>query len=323
MGRYLIRRTLFMLLILWIISVLTFLIFIKLPPGDPARRLAGRETSPLILSQIRHNIGLDQPILVQYGRFAEGLVPWPGLWLNPQVYYSWSNRVAVRTEIAKRFPYSAVLTIGATILWLLVGIPIGIASAVKRGRWQDRAGMLMALAGVSIPDFWLGLVLIFIFYYHLGWAPPPGIDIGSNWWTSIWEGKYNLAWITLASTSAAYYTRIVRGNLLEVLQDDYIRTARAKGLSERRVTYRHALRASLTPVVTMLGLDIAGLLGGAVIDERVFSIPGLGLYALDSLYGGDFPAVMGVTVVTAVFIVVANLIVDVLYAWLDPRVRYN
>jgi peptide/nickel transport system permease protein len=321
MGRYLIRRTLFMILVLWIISVATFYIFVKLPPGDPARRLAGKGATTETLAIVRHNVGLDQPIWVQYSRFAKGLIPLPGFFLNPQVYYSWSNRVEVKDEIIRRFPYTLVLTVGATILWLLIGIPIGILSAVKRRSAADRGAMVFALVGVSMPTFWLGLLLIFIFYYQLGWAPPSGINIGANWWDSIWQGKYILAWITLAVTSAAFYTRVVRSNMLETMSEDYIRTARAKGLPERTVTYKHALRASLTPVVTMLGLDIAVLLGGAVITEKVFSIPGLGVYALESLDLTDFPAVMGVTIVAAVFIVVANLIVDVVYAFLDPRVR--
>ncbi|MGE5227216.1 MAG: ABC transporter permease [Planctomycetaceae bacterium] len=323
MGRYLIRRSLFMILVLWIISIVTFLIFVKLPPGDPARRLAGKGATPQILAQVRHNVGLDKPIWVQYGRFAEGLIPLPGLWLNPQVYYSWSNRVEVRAEIRDRFPVTATLTLGATVLWLLIGIPIGILSAIRRRSWADRGSMLFALFGVSMPTFWLGMLLIYFFYYKLRWAPPTGINIGQSLVGAVLDGKFLLAWITLAVTSAAYYTRIVRGNMLEVMSEDYIRTARAKGLPERTVTYKHALRASLTPVVTMLGLDVATLLGGAVITERVFSLPGLGVYALDSLALTDFPAVMGVTIVAAIFIVVANLVVDIMYAALDPRVRFT
>jgi peptide/nickel transport system permease protein len=323
MGRYLIRRTLFMLLVLWIISILTFLIFVKLPPGDPARRIAGKAANPENIATIRKNLGLDKPVWVQYSKFAKGLIPLPGFWLDEKVYYSWGNQVSVKGEIAERLPVTAVLTAGAAILWLLMGIPIGIISAVKRRSFADRAGMLFALLGVSAPTFWLGLLFLYVFFYRLGWAPPSGIDIGQGLWDSIIKGKYLLAWFTLSITSAAFYTRVVRGNMLEVLSEDYIRTARAKGISERKVTYRHALRASLTPVVTMLGLDIAGLLGGAVITEKVFSLPGVGAYAIDSLNALDFPPVMGVTIMAAVFIVVANLVVDVVYAFLDPRVRFT
>jgi peptide/nickel transport system permease protein len=323
MGRYLIRRTLFGILVLWIISVLTFLIFLKLPPGDPARRLAGKGASPDTLEQVREIYGLNDSFWTQYSRFAKGLVPVPGWWLNEQVYYSWFNRVPVKQEIARTFPVTAMLTGGAVVLWLLMGIPIGILSAIRRRSWADRASMSFALFGVSMPTFWLGMLLIFVFYYKLQIAPPSGFDIGDGVWESVWKGKFILPWITLAVTSAAFYTRIVRGNMLEVLSEDYIRTARAKGLTERRVTYKHALRASLTPVVTMLGLDIAVLLGGAVITENVFNLPGIGDYALRSLENTDFPAVIGVTIFAAIFIVVANLVVDVVYAALDPRVRFT
>ncbi|MGZ4148540.1 MAG: ABC transporter permease [Actinomycetota bacterium] len=322
MGRYLIRQSLFQVLVLWIISVVTFLIFVKLPAGDPARRFAGRGAPPEIVEQVRHNLELDRPVLFQYQRFASGLIPWPGLFLNDNVYYSWVNHVSVRSKIAQTLPVTAMLTIGSVVLWLLIGIPIGILSAVRRRSLADRASMVFALFGVSIPDFWLGLLLIYVFFYKLRWAPPTGFDIGDSVWQSALKGKFLLAWITLAVTSAAYYVRIVRGNMLETLSEDFIRTARAKGLPERTVTYKHALRASLTPVITMLGLDIAGLLGGVIIIENVFSLPGLGVYALDSLNNQDFPAVMAVTIVAALFIVVANLIVDVIYAFLDPRVRY-
>jgi peptide/nickel transport system permease protein len=239
------------------------------------------------------------------------------------VYYSWSNHQPVKAEIADAIKYTGVLTLGAVILWLLMGIPIGILSALKRRTWADRASMTFALIGVSFPTFWLGYLLIYFFYYQWGIAPPTGIEHGATVWDSVMDGKFILAWITLAFTSAAFYTRVVRGNMLETLSEDYIRTARAKGLSERRVTYKHALRASITPVITMLGLDIAGLLAGAVITEQVFALPGLGAYSIRALEGQNFPPVMAVTLLAAMFIVVANLVVDVIYAALDPRVRYT
>jgi peptide/nickel transport system permease protein len=323
MGRYLIRRVLFGILVLWIISVLTFLIFVKLPPGDPARRLAGKAATPENIERIRTSLGLNEPIPVQYLKFAKGLVPLPGFWLDEDVYYSYANNVPVKDEIAERLPVTVYLAIGGVILWLLIGIPTGIVSAVKRRSFADRAAMLFALLGVSLPTFWLGMVLIFVFFYQLGIAPPTGFDVGASAWESVLDGKFILAWIALAITSAAFYARMVRGNMLEVLSEDYTRTARAKGLTERRVIYKHGLRAALTPVVTMLGLDIAFLLGGAVITEQVFALPGLGNYALESLTSTDYPGVMAVTILAAVFIVVANLVVDVVYAALDPRVRFT
>ena len=326
MGRYLVRRALFGVLVLLIISFVTFLIFMKLPPGDPARRLAGKGATPEILEQVRINFGLDQPFFTQYGRFVKGLLPWPGedaSFLDPDIYYSWSNRVEVRDEIARAFPVTLVLTAGAMILWLIIGIPIGIVSALKRRSIADRSAMTFALLGVSFPTFLLGLLMLYVFYYKLQWAPPSGFKINDNAFTAMVGGKFILAWITLAVTSAAYYTRVVRGNMLETMSEDYIRTARAKGLSENRVIYKHAMRSTLTPVVTMLGLDVAVLLGGAVITESVFNLRGLGLYALQSLELTDFPAVMAVTILAAVFIIVANLVVDIVYAFLDPRVRFT
>ena len=326
MGRYLVRRALFGILVLLIISFVTFLIFMKLPPGDPARRLAGKGATPEILEQVRINFGLDQPFFTQYGRFVKGLLPWPGedaSFLDPDIYYSWSNRVEVRDEIARAFPVTLVLTAGAMILWLIIGIPIGIVSALRRRSIADRSAMTFALLGVSFPTFLLGLLLLYVFYYKLRWAPPSGFEINDTALTAMVDGKFVLAWITLAVTSAAYYTRVVRGNMLETMSEDYIRTARAKGLSENRVIYKHAMRSTLTPVVTMLGLDVAVLLGGAVITESVFNLHGLGLYALRSLELTDFPAVMAVTILAAVFIIVANLVVDIVYAFLDPRVRFT
>lgn len=323
MGRYLIRRTLQLLFTLWVTSVLTFVIFVKLPPGDPAIRLAGKAARPELIQRIRERVGLDDPLLTQYARFATGLIPLPGLFLNEKVYYSWRNSVPVKTEIAKRFPYTAVLATGGIVLWLLMGIPAGILSAVRRGRFSERLTMVIALIGISMPGFWLAMVLIFIFYFTLGIAPPTGVEIGGDVWDTLFAGKFVLAWFALAITSAAYYARLVRGNMLETQGEDYVRTARAKGLRERKVIYGHQLRASITPVVTTLGLDIAGLLGGAVITERVFSIPGIGLYAIESLNRADFPAVMAVVIISALLVVFANLVVDVVYAVLDPRVRYQ
>jgi peptide/nickel transport system permease protein len=209
------------------------------------------------------------------------------------------------------------------VLWLLIGIPIGIVSALRPNSAVDRAGTLFALIGVSAPIFWLALVLLYLFHFTWHIAPSSGIPPGEPLLQAVLKGRFVLPWVSLAVTSAAFYSRIMRGNLMETMEEDYIRTARSKGLPERKVIYRHGLRSALTPIVTMFGLDVAGLLGGAVIVETVFQLPGLGQYAIQSLYTSDFPAVMGVTLVGALFIVVANLVVDVFYAFLDPRVRYT
>jgi len=312
-----------MMLVLFVVSLLTFLIFVKLPAGDPARRAVGRTTTPEQIEAARKAFGLDKPIYVQYGRFAKGLLPWPGLFLSEDVYYSYGNFVPVKEEIFRRLPVTITLAVGAAVLWLLLGIPIGIVSGIKRGSFWDRAGMLFALVGVSLPVFWLGQLLLYFFWFKLQVAPASGLEIDASIWSSITSGKFILPWITLSVTSAAFYARMVRGNLIETMSEDYIRTARAKGLPERRVIFRHGLRGALTPVVTMLGLDLGGLLGGAFITETLFALPGIGQLAVNSISTNDFPMVMGVTVLGALFIAFANLIVDVVYAFLDPRVRYT
>jgi peptide/nickel transport system permease protein len=323
MGRYLIRRSLFLILVLVIVSFLTFLIFFKLPPGDPARIAAGRRATPDIIARARNNLGLDRPWYVQYGRFAKGLIPWPGYFLNEQVYYSYNNFVPVKEEIFKRLPVTVALAVGASIVWVIIGLPIGIVSAIKPRSARDRAGMLFALFGVSAPVFWLGYVMLFIFWFKLSWLPGSTLPLDETLMESVLRGRFVLPWVTLSLTFAAFYARMTRSNLIETMSEDYIRTARAKGLSERRVIFKHGLRAALTPVVTMFGLDLGILLGGAVITEQVFNLPGMGHYVVDALTTNDFPAVMGVTVFAALFIIVANLVVDVAYAFLDPRVRYT
>ncbi len=323
MIRYMIRRTLFLIVVLVVVSLFTFLVFVKLPAGDPIARAVGRHPSPELVAQVRENFGLDRPLWVQYWKFASGMIPWPGLFLNEKVYFSYRNQTSVKEQILGRLPVTIALTIGASLLWLAIGIPIGIISAIRRGSLLDRAAMIFALIGVSAPIFWLGLVLLYVFHFWLGWLPTAGLPKGQSVVESVLEGYFVLPWFSLAITSAAFYSRMTRGNLIETMGEDYIRTARAKGISERRVIFRHGLRAALTPVVTMFGMDVAFLLGGAVITESVFQLPGLGQYAIVSLYAADFPAVMGVTLVGAFFIVVANFVVDILYAFLDPRVRYT
>jgi peptide/nickel transport system permease protein len=231
--------------------------------------------------------------------------------------------VPVKEEIFSRLPVTIALAVGAAVTWVLIGIPIGIISAIKRGSFMDRASMVFALIGVSAPVFWLAYLFLYIFWFKLGWAPPSGIPIGESVIQAVLQGRFILPWFALSLTFAAFYARMVRGNLIETMNEDYIRTARAKGLSEKRVIYRHGLRAALTPVVTMFGLDLATLLGGAFITETVFNLPGIGQYGVRSILTNDFPSVMGVTLFGAFFIAIANLCVDIAYAFLDPRVRYT
>jgi peptide/nickel transport system permease protein len=314
---------LFMILVLFVVSLITFIIFVKLPASDPARRAAGRQTTPENIEAARHAFGLDRPLYVQYARFAKGLIPLPGLFLNEDVYYSYSNFVPVKDEIFARLPVTITLAVGAAITWVMIGIPIGIISAVKRGSVWDRASMVFALIGVSAPTFWLAFLFLYIFWFKLGWAPPSGIPIGESVIQAVFSGAFILPWAVLSLTFAAFYARMVRGNLIETMGEDYIRTARAKGLSEKRVIYKHGLRAALTPVVTLFGLNLAELLGGAFITETVFNLPGIGQYAVRSIFTNDFPSVMGVTLFGAFWIALANLVVDIAYAFLDPRVRYS
>jgi peptide/nickel transport system permease protein len=323
MGRYLIRRALFLVLVLFVVSVITFVIFVKLPAQDPALRAAGRTPTKELIATIRHKFGLDRPVWVQYWRFAKGFVPLPGMFLDEDVYFSYTNHVAVKEEIYKRLPVTGMLAVGAAMIWLMIGLSIGIISAIKPRSFFDRAGMIFALVGVSAPVFWLALLFLYVFWFKLQWLPGSGIPSDQNTIQAALSGSFILPWFVLALSFAAFYSRMVRGNLVETMGEDYIRTARAKGLSERRVILKHGLRSALTPVVTMLGLDLGILLGGAVITETVFNLPGLGQYAIRSLLNSDFPAIMGVTLFASFFIIVGNLVVDVAYAFLDPRVRYT
>jgi len=320
--RYLLRRLLFLVFVLWVVSILTFLIFVKLPAGNPAVRAAGRAQTPETIAAEEHAIGPDMSVWVQYWRFAKGLIPVPGWFLNRQVYFSWSNFEPVKTEIFNRLPVTIMLAIGAGAVWLAIGIPIGIVSAIKRRSVADRAGMLFALFGVSAPVFWLAYVLLYVFWFRLHWAPGSGIPIGQGVFAAALHGRFILPWITLALTYSAFYARIIRSSLIETMHEDFIRTARAKGVSEIGVILRHGVRVAITPVITLFGIDLGYLLGGAIIVENVFNLQGVGQLGIQSLFTNDFPAVMGVTVLASLFIIVANLVVDLLYAFLDPRVRY-
>ena len=322
MLRYIARRLLYSALVLIVISILTFVIFVKLPAGDPARLAAGRRTDPDQIEAARRAFGLDRSVFVQYGRFAKGLIPLPGTFLTEDVYYSFSNFVPVKEEIGRRLPVSVVLALGAAAIWLMVGIPLGVASGIRPRSLIARWTMVGAIVGVSMPVFWLGQLLLYVFWFRLGLAPPSGLEIDASVWSSALGGKFVLPWLTVAVGYAAIYARMLRSNMIETSSEDYIRTARAKGLSERRVIFRHALRGALTPIVTMLGVDLATIMAGLVITENLFGLPGLGQLAIQALYSNDFPTVMGVTVVGSVFILVANIVVDVAYAFLDPRVRY-
>ena len=320
MGRYIIRRSLWVIVLLLIVSAVTFVIFYALPSGDPAALRAGKSPTPQQIQQVRHTLGLDKPIYVQYWRFIKAIV------LHFDFGYSYQNDQPVRREMFQRLPATASLTIGAVIVWLLVGLPVGVISAVRSRSFIDRFSMGAALLAISAPVYWLGLLSLFLFSkdigkIHLFDGANQYVPISHNF--SHWFGALILPWVVLAASFAAFYARLLRANLIEVMGEDYIRTARAKGLPERRVVLKHGVRSAITPIVTAAGLDIGILLGGAILTESVFNIPGIGRLAYDSIIHSDLPMIQGTVLFGAFFIVVANLIVDVAYAFLDPRVRYS
>jgi peptide/nickel transport system permease protein len=256
---------------------------------------------------------------VQYWRYMKGII------LHFDFGYSFQDSQPVRKEIFDRLPATISLTFGAVVVWLMVGLPVGIISAIKRRSPLDRASMGLALLAISAPVYWLGLVALYLFSNDIGVIH---IFNGSGSYTPLtenpgkWFGSLLLPWMVLAASFAAFYARLLRANLIETMSEDYIRTARAKGLPERRVIGRHAMRAAITPIVTILGLDIGILLGGAILTEIVFNIPGIGRLAYGGIINADLPVIQGTVLFGAFFIVVANLVVDIAYAFLDPRVRY-
>jgi peptide/nickel transport system permease protein len=320
MPFYIARRLLWTAVVIAAVLLITFVVFFKLPAGDPALRFAGKSPTPELLAQVRHNLGLDHPWYVQFGRYVKNFFSgdeygWPGLG------YSYGGSVSVLSLVTERAPRTLLLIAGAAILWLFTGVAIGIVSAIRRRTLVDRVAMSFALVGISSPVFWLGLMALYIFWRKLHWTGGTGYVPITQDFTQFFSHMI-LPWCCLALLYAAIYARITRNNLLETMGEDYIRTARAKGLSETKVIFKHGLRASLSPIVTMLGLDMALLVGGAVITESVFNIQGLGYLAIRSALDQDLPTVLGVTMLTAAAVEIANLLVDILYAFIDPRVRY-
>jgi len=318
--KYIIRRLLWVIVLLFLVSLLTFVIFYLFPSADPAALRAGHQPSPQLIAAIRHKFGLDKPWYIQYFDYMKALV------LHFDFGYSYQNEIAVRTQIFTRLPATISLTIGAAVVWLVMGIAVGTISAIKPRSRFDRAAMGGALVAISAPVFWLGLVALYLFASDIGKLPilpgqgsyVPLTQDPLKWFTSLL-----MPWLVLAAAFAAIYARLLRANLIETMSEDYIRTARAKGLSERRVILRHGVRAAITPIVTAAGLDIGVLLGGAILTETVFNIPGIGRLAYDSIENADLPMIQGTVLLGAFFILLANLVVDISYAFIDPRVRYS
>lgn len=343
MATYIIRRLMWVVVLLFAVTTMTFVVFTVLPSADPALLRAGRQPSPQLVEQIRKNFGLDRPKYEQYCNYLGDISP---VWMfdcrnrhvfgifptpttpdvkKPDLGFSFQNDVAVSESIGSRLPATIQLTAGAVVFWLIAGLSVGMISAVKSRSLVDRLSMGAALIAISAPVYWLGLVMLFLFSKDIGRIP---IFEGAGSYKPFgdgliaWAGPLLLPWIVLAAAFSAFYARLLRGSLIETLSEDYIRTARAKGLTERRIVMRHGMRSAITPIVTILGLDIGILLGGAILTESVFNIPGIGRLAYESITRSDLPVIQGTVLVGAFFIVIMSLLVDIAYAFLDPRVRY-
>jgi peptide/nickel transport system permease protein len=326
-GAYIVRRLIAMVLMLIALSMIVFLIFNALP-ADPARLTCGKSCSPQIIAANRHRLGLDQPLATQYVEFVKGIFVGRTYGEGkatfschvPCLGYSFRKGEQVTDLLWSRFPITFQLALGAFILWIVAGVSAGILAALRRGKWQDRSIMGVALVGYSFPSFFIGLLLVY--FVQIKW----GI-IGFGGYVPFltdpvaWFQGLILPWCALALISAAFYARLTRNQMLDTLGEDYIRTARAKGLRERVVIGKHGLRAGLTPIVTAAGIDLATLLGGAIITEQVFALPGIGKLAIESVVDADLPVITGTVMLAATFVIVANLVVDILYAVIDPRVR--
>jgi peptide/nickel transport system permease protein len=322
---FVIRRFIGMIAVLFAVSLLVFIIFFLIPSGDPAARMAGKNPTPGNIANIRKKWGFDKPFYVQYiemmKKAGTGLVP--GKHGEYDVLSSFQNRQNVAHQIERGVPATFSLCIGAGIIWLFFGIAVGVISAVTAGRWSDRLITIFALIGVSMPVFFLGIVLRYFLAEKPANPPfPDGEYVALTSSPVQWAHHLILPWFCLAVLFIGFYGRVLRSNMLDSMNEDYVRTARAKGLTRRRVLRKHVLRNSLIPIVSLFGLDFAAVLGGgAILTETVFDLHGVGWYAAQSVGDLDLPPIMGVTLYGAFFIVVFSAIIDFLYAFLDPRIR--
>jgi len=319
MARFLLVRVVLGLVVLWIMTLVVFVMFF-VAPHNVANLIAGKQATPDTVAAVKARLGLDQPVLTQYGHYLWRLV-------HGNLGYSFYNSSPVRSLIWSRLPVTFSLALGGAILWLLIGVSAGVLASTRPRTLADRAVTFGALFFYSMPSFLLGVIIFYLFFFRLHlaglpWFPGNGyVAFSHN--PLRWAQHLVLPWFTLALVTAATYARLTRGTMLDVLEEDYIRTARAKGVSERRVIYRHALRGALTPVVTQLGIDFGTLLGGVIVVENIFGLPGLGQMAVQAVLQQDLPVVIGTIIVAATFIVVANILVDITYGLLDPRVRVH
>jgi peptide/nickel transport system permease protein len=310
---YVVRRLVWCLVVLVMVCAITFVIFFAVP-GNPAQLIAGKYATQETIQQVEKKLGLDQPLPVQFGRFVVHAAT--GDW-----GFSYVSQQPVLDAIRAAFPKTLSLTFGAVVIWLLIGIPAGILSAVKPASIWDRGTMVFTLIGISAPAYWIGLLFLRVFADRLGWFPLGDYTEIRQGGVLEWAHHLVLPWITLALLYAGWYARMTRAQMLDIARLDYVRTAYAKGLAEPVVVGRHIFRNALLPLVTMLGMDVAYLFGGAVLTESVFGIPGIGGLAWRAIRMRDLPMVMGTVLFAAIFIVVANLIVDLLYFALDPRIQ--
>jgi peptide/nickel transport system permease protein len=315
MLAFVIRRLIGALLVLIAVSFITYLIFVKIPGGDPAIRIAGRTATDANIADIRQKLHLDDPFYEQYWAMMKSL-------FNGSLK-SYASQLNVVSEIKKGIPVTLSLCIGAGIIWLFFGVVVGVISAVTAGRWSDRVITVLALIGISMPVFWLGIIVRYLFAQdHPFHFMPDGEYVGlfDNPWQ--WFIHLLMPWLVLAVLFIGFYGRVLRSNILDTINEDYVRTAKAKGLPYRTVLVKHVLRNSLIPIVTLFGLDFAAVLGGsAILTETVFGLQGVGYYAAQSVQSLDLPPIMGVTIYATFFIVMFSVLVDLAYAWLDPRIR--
>ncbi|MGW7080512.1 ABC transporter permease [Streptomyces sp. NPDC054871] len=331
MLAYLIRRLIAVVVMVLVVLLATFTVFFMLPKWagqDIAVLFAGKSSGAEQLAGIRVKLGLDDPLLVQFWDFVKG-IPMGRDYANgadvthcpaPCFGYSFRTEAPVWETLKDALPVTAALAAGACVLWLVAGVATGVLSALKRGTIWDRSAMITALGGVSLPVFFTGMIAMGLFVHTLGWVKIED-TLTTDDPINIWFETLILPWIVLAFLNAAMYARLTRATMLEVLGEDYIRTARAKGLGEAVVIRRHALRSAMTPILTVFGLDLGVLMGGAVLTESTFNLPGLGLEAVKAISNKDLPVILGVTLCASLAIALANLVVDLLYAVIDPRVR--
>ncbi|MHB1786988.1 MAG: ABC transporter permease [Acidimicrobiales bacterium] len=319
MARFLLRRVFFGIVVMWIATTIIFIMYF-VAPHDPARLIAGHQATAQTIELIRRRLGLDHSTLSQYASFLWRL-------LHGNLGYSYVNQEPVTTIIKQDLPVTASVAFGGAILWLVIGVTSGVLASTRPRSIPDRATTGLALFFYSMPTFVLGELLLLLLFFRLHLAGvnffPGGGYVGITHSVTDWFRHMILPWFTIALVTAATYSRLTRGGMLDVLGEDYIRTARAKGLRERRVIYRHGLRSAMTPVVTQFGIDLGTLLGGVIVTETVFSLPGLGQQIINSITRQDLPVIIGLVILASAFIVVANILVDAFYAVLDPRVRLS